>query len=195
MERLRPDGTRLSWRLLVPGGEAYRRPWPFFIQWDQDDLLRLKWESAGKHINRARLIRGLHILVSDLDGAVSLYRQLGFKDARRSPIADLAADSAVFEMGDFDIVLLTPRGQGPVAKALAADGEGPFQVVLGVSRLALTRRWLSDRGISFVPAPGEPGGQLTDPSRALGARLVFRGNGSHVLQGQSLRYSARRSSR
>src|SRR5690348_9896114 len=29
MERVRPDGNRLSWRLLVPRGEVWHRPWPF----------------------------------------------------------------------------------------------------------------------------------------------------------------------
>src|SRR5947207_8197209 len=34
MHRTRPDGQSLSWRLFVPGGVSWRRPWPFIIQWD-----------------------------------------------------------------------------------------------------------------------------------------------------------------
>ncbi len=44
IERLRPDGRLLSWRLLVPGGVPWLRPWPFLIQWDVPDDERLAWE-------------------------------------------------------------------------------------------------------------------------------------------------------
>src|SRR5215469_7799971 len=53
MQRLRPDGRQLSWRLLVPGGTSWRQPWPFLIQWDASDAERLTWERPGVHPNGA----------------------------------------------------------------------------------------------------------------------------------------------
>src|SRR5437764_1410343 len=53
MQRLRPDGHLLTWRLLIPGGVSWRRPWPFLIQWDAPDEQRLSWEMPGIHPNGA----------------------------------------------------------------------------------------------------------------------------------------------
>src|SRR5581483_6158121 len=61
MERLRPDGRRLSWRLLVPGSVPWRRPWPFLIQWDAPDAERLSWEAPGVHPNGAAGVAGISL--------------------------------------------------------------------------------------------------------------------------------------
>ena len=47
MQRARPDGHVLSWRLLVPGEHTWRRPWPFLIQWDTADEQRLTWRGSA----------------------------------------------------------------------------------------------------------------------------------------------------
>jgi catechol 2,3-dioxygenase-like lactoylglutathione lyase family enzyme len=73
MERLRPDGTRLSWRLVIPGDGSYRRPWPFFIQWDQPDADRLARDGGGAHPNGALGVRSLTVGVRDLEAARHLY--------------------------------------------------------------------------------------------------------------------------
>src|SRR5262249_37181316 len=46
MQRARPDGNVLSWRLVLPGGHTWRRPWPFLIQWDTPDEQRLAWDGV-----------------------------------------------------------------------------------------------------------------------------------------------------
>ena len=65
MERMRPDGTRLSWRLVIPGGGADRRPWPFFIQWDQPDAERIARDGATAHPNGARGSKRIAVRVRD----------------------------------------------------------------------------------------------------------------------------------
>jgi catechol 2,3-dioxygenase-like lactoylglutathione lyase family enzyme len=175
MARERPDGRRLSWRLLVPGGVAWRRPWPFFIQWDQPDAERLTWEAPGGHANGARGVQEVAVAMGELGRAVQLYeRQLGLPLLGHETVADLGADRAVFTVGACRVAVLTPRGPGPVADALAAGGEGVLQVVLAVEDLDATRRWLAARGVGLTSAPGVADGWLVDPTAASGARLVLR---------------------
>ncbi|MDP9265127.1 MAG: VOC family protein [Chloroflexota bacterium] len=73
MERLRPDGSRLSWRLVIPGDTQYRRAWPFFIQWDQSDDQRLARDGRGEHANGARAIARLDVGVDDVERGIHLY--------------------------------------------------------------------------------------------------------------------------
>src|SRR5215218_10034813 len=175
MARERPDGRWLSWRLLVPGGVNWRRPWPFFIQWDQPDAERLAWEAPGGHANGARGVQEVAVVVTDLAPGVDLYaRQIGLPLVGQAAVPALGAVSATLAVGAFHIVLLAPSGAGPVADALAADGEGTFQAVLGVDDLEATCRGMAARGVALDPAPGTASGWLIDPTAALGARLVLR---------------------
>ena len=75
MERVRPDGNRLSWRLFVPYGETWRRAWPFLIQWDQPDAYRLALEAVAGHPNGALSVAGLSVVAHDLDATVRLWRE------------------------------------------------------------------------------------------------------------------------
>jgi len=78
MQRARPDGHVLSWRLLMPGGHTWRRPWPFLIQWDTPDEQRLAWDVIGQHPNGSRGIAGLRIAARDVAAVLDIYRnQLG----------------------------------------------------------------------------------------------------------------------
>jgi catechol 2,3-dioxygenase-like lactoylglutathione lyase family enzyme len=175
MERLRPDGKRITWRLLVPGGDQYRRPWPFLIQWDQSDGERLALEATGGHPNGVRGVDELAVLVVDLERAVDLYsRQLGLALLERRAVSGLRATQAVFTLGPFRIALTAPSGPGLARDAVATIGEGPFQVVLVIDRLERAGHWLTERGISLTPATDVPRGLLIDPNRSMGARLVLR---------------------
>ena len=175
IERVRPDGSRLAWRLLVPGGDQYRRPWPFLIEWDEPDDARLAREGSWTHPNGARAVREVAVAVADLERAVDLYsRQLGLPLVGRGPAPELAAEGAEFAAGEFRVRLLAPSGSGPIQEALSALGEGPFQVVLEVGQLEAARQALAERGTSVEAAPGTPGGLLIDPDQSLGARLILR---------------------
>lgn len=77
MRRQRPDGSVLTWRLLVPGGGSYCQTWPFFIQWDQADSERLAVETAGPHSNAACAVSGVIMDVKVLNSARACYDTLG----------------------------------------------------------------------------------------------------------------------
>src|SRR5919198_1156915 len=66
MQRARPDGHVLTWRLLMPGQHTWRRPWPFLIQWDTPDDQRLAWDVIGDHANGSRGVAGLRVAAHDV---------------------------------------------------------------------------------------------------------------------------------
>lgn len=148
MQRVRPDGVELHWRLVIPGRQAFRQAWPLLIEWQTPDAERLRWEPPAQHPNGARGVVGLALRVRSLAGAVTLYRaQLGV------PV----------EEGEQRATARLPGC--PIELFEATDGdEGLCLVRLGVQSLAQTRRLIGERG---VPAAG--GLSVL----AAGARLVF----------------------
>ena len=128
MERMRPDGTRLSWRLVIPGGGADRRPWPFFIQWDQPDAERIARDGATAHPNGARGIRRITVGVRDLSAARDLYaRVLGL-----APAGDDA-----FVAGTARIALSKAAEDGPTAITLDAAADRELDPAIAGARVRL----------------------------------------------------------
>lgn len=172
MERLRPDGRRLSWRLLVPGSVSWRQPWPFLIQWDAPDAERLAWEAPGVHPNGAAGVAGISLAVRDLAHAVDLYqRPLGLTLDQQDEAPHLGARRARFRLGLFPIDLLAPVGAGPVQQTLDAVGEGPFELALTSKSLAQTHDVLTRQALSAEPAQDGSAGLFLPLRQALGARL------------------------
>ncbi len=115
MERLRPDGSRLSWRLVIPGATAYRRAWPFFIQWDQSDDERLARDGRGEHANGATAIATIDVGVDDLRWGIHLH-----EDVLGLP----RVGEATFDVGGVSIALMprTDPDDGPTALAILTTG-------------------------------------------------------------------------
>jgi catechol 2,3-dioxygenase-like lactoylglutathione lyase family enzyme len=174
MERLRPDGRLLRWRLLVPRGGSWGRPLPFFIQWDIPDDERLSWEQPGRHANGAGSLVALALTVGDLERWTDVYaRQMGLEPAQRDTVAELGATRVRFRVGHTSLDLLAPDGPGPVADAVNDGHEQPWQTSVAVRDLKAAARDLAQRGVELLPAPGTPAGLLIPPADALGARIVL----------------------
>jgi hypothetical protein len=173
MQRARPDGNVLSWRLLVPGGHTWRRPWPFLIQWDNPDPQRLAWDGVGEHPNGAVGVAGLTILTRDLDAVARLYaEQLGMSVSPPDAPAELAGARRVrASLGECAIDLVQPGSSGWAAETLASDGEGVAQLRLRVRDLAATRDWLAQHG--FETQSAWPESLRVSPRHAAGAELGF----------------------
>lgn len=174
MQRLRPDGRLLSWRLLVPGGVPWRRPWPFFIHWGVPDEQRLAWEKPGVHANGVVNWTGISLGVHDLESAIDLYqRQIGLALSHRDDVPALAARRATFRVGPASIELLAPVGEGPMQHMLATVGEGPYALRLAVGDINQARAFFAQRGLPLTPAPGDRSALSLGPEQAVGARLVL----------------------
>ncbi len=175
MQRLRPDGRQLSWRLLVPGSVPWRRPWPFLIQWDTSDAERLSWETPGVHPNGAIGVAGVTLAVRDLERAIDLYqRQLGLTLAQRDEAPHLVAHRASFRLGAFTIDLVSPSGPGLAQQTVDAVGEGPLELMLTSKSLDQTRAALNQNGMSADLAQAGAAILLLSIQQSLGARLLLR---------------------
>jgi catechol 2,3-dioxygenase-like lactoylglutathione lyase family enzyme len=128
MERLRPDGAQLSWRLVIPGDGSYRRPWPFFIQWDQPDAERLTRDGATAHPNGAQGIRTVAVGVRDLSAARDLYATA----LRLEP-----AGEDIYRAGDARIALVRAVEDGPVAITLDATATRELDPVIAGAPIRL----------------------------------------------------------
>jgi catechol 2,3-dioxygenase-like lactoylglutathione lyase family enzyme len=172
MRRERPDGRVLIWRLLVPVDVPWRRRWPFFIQWNDPDEERLSVEGVGTHPNGARAVTGVAVAVHDLEESARLYSTLfSAEPERRDESAELAAKRVSFDIRGFTIDLLAPTDDGPVRRALARDGEGPFEVTVEVADSEAAVQALARAGIELEEMRE---GTLRVPSgSALGAQLAL----------------------
>ena len=176
MQREKPDGHVLSWRLLVPEDGPWRRRWPFFIQWDDPDEERLSAEKIGTHPNGAKSISGISVVVRNLEETVELYSILfGTEPVRRDEIPEFAADRASFNLRDFAIDLLYPAGDGLVREALERDGEGPFEVRVEVANLDATAEFLTRAGIE-TGRDARSRALRVPADFAFGARLTLTGS-------------------
>ena len=174
MERRRPDGTVIRWRLLVPGNTSWRRPWPFFIQWDMPDAERLRVEKPGVHPLGVRRVVALSVMVNDLESAGDLYcQQIGLMEESRWPLPALDAHCMRLNVPGLTLDLLAPTGSGIVQDTISAQGEGLFGVVHQVDDLAAARTLLAANDISLQPAPEHAGAWLIPPAEAEGARLLL----------------------
>lgn len=171
MERLRPDGRRLSWRLLVPHGESWGKPWPFFIQWDQDDATRLSWERPGSHANRARRVEAVSVAVADLDAGVTLYeRMLGLRADGADDDSARTARRRTFRTDHFAVDLFGAAGDGWLAERLRTHGEGIFELRLSTDSLDATAAALERAEVRT----DRVGGKVVIPGAAAeGARIAF----------------------
>lgn len=170
MDRQRPDGRTLAWRLLVPGGSPWRKPWPFLIEWTTPDEERLAWDSPGKHLNGIAGVRGVDVLVPDLHDATRIYGTgLGLgRPVGEQPLRGDDAVARTYLIDGFELRLLTPRGSGRAADELDRIGPGPFRIVLHAPDLAATRRRFSAHKVAVHEVDG---GLDIDPEAALGVRL------------------------
>ena len=179
MQRRRPDGAELTWRVVLVGGAAWRRPWPMLVQWETPDDERVSLEPPVAHPNGARGIAGIAIAVANLETASSIYQDnLGLSRGQADDVPALGARRVTYHLGDCAIQLLSPAGPGQLQQVLADWGEGPFELTLTVAGLEQARRSLSAAGVEPTPREGTPAALAVPPDQALGTPLVFEAAGA-----------------
>ncbi|HET9199954.1 MAG TPA: VOC family protein [Dehalococcoidia bacterium] len=152
MQRRRPDGEVLHWRLLIPSGGPWLSPYPFLIEWQLSDSERLQLETPGRHEVGAEGVS--RIKVSAAAAELTSVRQV------YSGAFGLSSDS---ESGGFPL--------GGVVILLAEGGaSGPNELVLRVGDLNTARERLVASGMSIET---EGGVLRVDPDEACGAAIVL----------------------
>ncbi len=168
MERLRPDGHLLQWRLLVPQGISYRRPWPLIIQWDAPDEQRLAWDKPGHHPNGVTGWSGIDVAVRDLESGLHLYKdQLGLEEVSR----EINAQHAQFRIGSSTINLFAPGSTAIAQRTLDEVGEGPMSLYFAVKSVDQARNLLEQQNIEAEILSN--GSLLLPLQETLGARILL----------------------
>ncbi|GAC1395235.1 MAG: VOC family protein [Chloroflexota bacterium] len=178
-----PDGASRGWQTAFPHDDGFAR-WdlPFVIEHDstgEDRRRRLAHPHAPTtHRLGARDVPEAVIAVSDLAAAADLYRRTyGLSGGDPGDDAMLEARTIHLSLETARLVLAAPRrdGQGPVARGLAARGDGLYSITLSVDDLPGTVRDLRGRGAHVrVHEPNDVlvAAQL-DPTQTCGARITL----------------------
>ena len=167
MERIHARGGRLQWRLVLPGGSPWRKPWPYLIDWITPEAELLSWDPPGAHDCGVTGVAGMDLLVADLGAAGRIYEEaLGLGPGRRERPA-WGTGSLGFHVAGFGLGIHLP-GEGAGARELERRGPGPFRLVLASGDLAVSARVLARNGVPFT---GSSSTIDIDPEAAMGARL------------------------
>ncbi len=173
MDRIRPDGRRLEWRLVVPGGSPWRKPWPYLIDWITPEADLLDWDPPGNHKSGITGVVGIDLVVEDLAAATRLYDQaLGLRSHRvsasESPAPGTTTRSCRYHLGRVSLSLNQPAASGPMGRELHSLGPGPYRLILTTPDISDTTRVLVRRGVPFWETPE---GLDIDPEAASGVRI------------------------
>lgn len=162
MQRERPDGNVLRWRLLFPRGPRWRDTAPFVVEWATSDDQRVAWDAPVPHPNGITHVAALAILADDLPQASAMYEA-----ALGLGVSEMGPHHRRVALGDMPVDLIQ-TGTPAAARGLEGLGEGLAEVTLRVGDLGQAARVIPglerDRdGIRW----------LIPPQSALGARLVL----------------------
>jgi catechol 2,3-dioxygenase-like lactoylglutathione lyase family enzyme len=159
--RVRPDGERLEWQTARATPDL-----PFLCGDITPRSLRVPEGEARQHANGALGVAGITIVVSDLDSSVARYQALLGDSASvtaPAPIAGLGVRAAAVRLGQTQITLAAPAGDGGLAglalrEHLAVRGEGPYAVAFAagnVERIELDLARAHGARLELVSQPGE----------------------------------------
>ncbi len=170
MDRIRPDGRRLEWRLVVPGGSPWRRPWPYLIDWVTPESDLLAWDPPGDHGCGVTGMAGMDLVTGDLEETREIYQNaLGLRDRLTPPSPGEAGTTSLYlRIGSFSLGLHEPAGDGAAARELDRRGPGPFRLLLSSPDPSHSAATLSTLDIPFSKTSR---GIDIDPDAAAGARI------------------------
>lgn len=124
-EALDPDGPEgpkppivNEWRFMFLG-EGAAPGEPFFVQYKPKEARA----SPPLHRNGAVQLSSVWVAVANLQAARDAYLRAGFRSARQVSMPKLGASGFALAAGDGEIILLTPSGEGPLAKRLSQRGD------------------------------------------------------------------------
>lgn len=162
MQRQRPDGRTVQWRLLFPRGQRWRDIAPFVIEWAASYSTILSEAGDHPHRNGVVGVEGLTIGVTNIGHVRALY-----ENAFGLQTVQFGAACARVKLGAVTIELIAPENgdQGPVE--LAPDSEGVVELRLAVRDLSTA--------VATMPGltRGKDGIYRIPPTATLGARIAI----------------------
>ncbi len=169
MERQRPDGRAVRWKLLFPRGQRWGDMAPFVIEWEASDSAILAEAEEIAHPNGAVGVDGLTVRVSEFGPARDLYESaLGFK------MSVLGGSRARAMLGTLSIDIASTEGGTSEADGAVSHREGVHEVRLAVRHI--------DTALATIPGltRGTDGLYRIPVDAALGARIALRSIGESL---------------
>jgi hypothetical protein len=133
----------------------------------------------GHHPNTVTRLERAYITVESIDREMASFERL-FGQAGSEPEMGTVIMSlmSLFYLGEIGIAVAEPRGPGPTADALAANGPGMFQVLFRAGHLDEAERFMVDHGISAPVRGTRLSGEsalLVRPESACGVYVAMAG--------------------
>jgi hypothetical protein len=129
--RTREDGSVIEWRMLFAENQAVRHPLPFFIEWKQHDIERMKDLTTraiiSKHKNGIQKIDYIAYAVHSVDETIDNWKNwFELEAGERYTDERLQANCQLMLLEEANILFCEPYGPGAVADILELRGEYPF---------------------------------------------------------------------
>jgi hypothetical protein len=178
---LRSDDIETDTRLMnggeIPIGE--RSLAIELIDEREAEDVRRSLGAPTSHPNTATELERVYVAVESIDRELNAFETaLGIPAPEPEMGTVIMSMMSVFYLGVVGIAVAEPRGEGPTAEALTANGPGMFQVLFRAEHLDEADRFMVDHG---MPAPtrgtrlsGESA-LLVRPENACGAYLAMAG--------------------
>jgi catechol 2,3-dioxygenase-like lactoylglutathione lyase family enzyme len=178
---LRSDDIETDTRLMnggeIPIGE--RSLAIELIDEREAEDVRRSLGAPTSHPNTATELERVYVAVESIDRELNAFETaLGIPAPEPEMGTVIMSMMSVFYLGAVGIAVAEPRGEGPTAEALTANGPGMFQVLFRAEHLDEADRFMVDHG---MPAPtrgtrlsGESA-LLVRPENACGAYLAMAG--------------------
>jgi catechol 2,3-dioxygenase-like lactoylglutathione lyase family enzyme len=163
---LRSDDIETDIALLNAGGIPIgEMSLPIELIGEQEATdIRRPLGSPTSHPNTATVLERVYVAVESIDRELKAFETaLGIPAPEPEMGTVIMSMMSVFYLGDVGIAVAEPRGDGPTADALAANGPGMFQVLFRAEHLDEADRFMVDNG---MPAP-DRGTRLSGESALL----------------------------
>lgn len=121
-------------------------------------------DDAAAHPNTATALERIYVAVESIEDTLGVFEKvLGMAAPEPELGTVIMSLMSVFYLGPIGIAVAEPRGPGPTADALAANGAGWFQLLFRADHLDVAAALMVDRGIR----PPQRGTRLSGESALL----------------------------
>lgn len=130
--RKRQDGTMIKWKMLFIKDQS-SLPYPFFIEWEQENSIRMKDLKALGYLDERLMehsIHSIYVAVNDCEFAARDWANLFHFVLTDIHIDEqLALKKAILKGKSFEIHFCQPlHEESSISKILAKRGERPFKI-------------------------------------------------------------------
>jgi catechol 2,3-dioxygenase-like lactoylglutathione lyase family enzyme len=146
---------------------------------DAGEVRSFLGESA-EHPNTATVLERTYVAVAAIDQELRAFEQALGQQAPEPEMGTVIMSlMSVFYIGSVGIAVAEPRGAGPTADALSANGPGMFQILLRADHLDEAEEFMVNHG---MPAPARgtrlsgESALLVTPDHACGMYVAMAGN-------------------